>query len=55
MSNDRNGQEEFLRPIRRNLIGFAEFFLMRLFLLWRSVSPWVERFVLGLFWAPVSL
>ncbi len=44
MANDRNGQEDFVRPIRRILIGGTVLFLIALFLLWRIDSPRVERF-----------
>lgn len=44
MAKDRNGQEDFVRPIRRILVGLTAFFLIALFLLWRVDSPRVERF-----------
>lgn len=44
MAKDRNGQEDFVRPIRRILVGLTAFFLIALFLLWRIDSPRVERF-----------
>lgn len=44
MAKDRNGTDEFVRPIRRILIGFLIFVLLALFALWRIDSPRVERF-----------
>jgi rod shape-determining protein MreC len=44
VAKDRNGQEDFVRPIRRILVGLTAFFLIALFLLWRIDSPRVERF-----------
>ncbi|MBI1218429.1 MAG: rod shape-determining protein MreC [Rhodobacteraceae bacterium] len=44
MAKDRNGQEDFVRPIRRILVGMMAFVLIALFLLWRVDSPRVERF-----------
>ena len=44
MAKDRNGQEDFVRPIRRILVGLTAVFLIALFLLWRVDSPRVERF-----------
>lgn len=44
MAKDRNGQEDFVRPIRRILIGFLIFVLLAIFGLWRVDSPRVERF-----------
>ncbi|GHE06010.1 rod shape-determining protein MreC [Defluviimonas sp. 20V17] len=44
MAKDRNGQDEFIRPIRRILIGLLILFLLAVFGLWRVDSPRVERF-----------
>ena len=44
MAIDRNGQDDFVRPIRRILIGVLIFVLLALFALWRIDSPRVERF-----------
>ena len=39
----RNGQEDFIRPVRRILVGVLVVALLGLFLLWRIDSPRVER------------
>ncbi|MFC2966562.1 rod shape-determining protein MreC [Acidimangrovimonas pyrenivorans] len=44
MAKDRNGQEDFVRPIRNILIGMTIFVLVAIFALWRIDSPRVERF-----------
>lgn len=44
MARDRNGHVEYLRPIRRILIGALTLFLVALFVVWRIDSPRVERF-----------
>jgi rod shape-determining protein MreC len=44
LANNRNGQDEFVRPLRRILVGSVAFVLIALFLLWRIDSPRVERF-----------
>ena len=44
MAKDRNGQEDFVRPIRRILFGLLILFLLGIFGLWRVDSPRVERF-----------
>lgn len=44
MAKDRNGQDEFTRPIRRILVGGTVFILLAIFLIWRIDSPRVERF-----------
>lgn len=41
---DRNAQIEYMRPIRRILIGAMVFVLLALFVLWRIDGPRVERF-----------
>jgi len=44
VAKDRSTSEEFVRPIRRIVIGAVVLFLFTLFLLWRIDSPRVERF-----------
>ncbi len=44
MARDRNGQDDFVKPLRRLLVGITAFFLIVLFLVWRIDSPRVERF-----------
>lgn len=44
MAQDRNGHADYVRPIRRILIGILVFVLLVVFLLWRIDSPRVERF-----------
>ncbi|WP_444668148.1 rod shape-determining protein MreC [Cereibacter changlensis] len=44
MARDRNGPEEFTRPLRRILVGGLVLLLLAVFLLWRIDSPRVERF-----------
>ena len=44
MAKDRNSGDEYVRPVRRILIGLLIFVLIGLFLLWRIDSPRVERF-----------
>jgi rod shape-determining protein MreC len=43
VANDRNNTE-YMRPIRRIVVGGLVVFLLALFLLWRIDSPRVERF-----------
>ncbi len=43
MARDRQTADEFVRPIRRILIGLLVVFLAAIFLLWRIDSPRVER------------
>lgn len=43
MAKDRS-QDEFVRPLRRLLVGITALVLIALFLLWRIDSPRVERF-----------
>lgn len=43
MARDRQSSDEYVRPIRRVLIGILMLFLAGLFLLWRIDSPRVER------------
>ena len=44
MARDRNGPEQFTRPLRRILVGGLVLLLLAVFLLWRIDSPRVERF-----------
>ncbi|MDJ0629358.1 MAG: rod shape-determining protein MreC [Rhodobacter sp.] len=44
MAKDRGNSEDYVRPIRRILIGGLVLCLLALFLLWRVDSPRVERF-----------
>ncbi|MEZ5912316.1 MAG: rod shape-determining protein MreC [Paracoccaceae bacterium] len=44
MARDRNGQTDYVGPIRRIVVGGMVFVLLALFLLWRIDSPRVERF-----------
>ena len=44
MARDRQSSDEYVRPIRRVLIGMLVLVLAGLFLLWRIDSPRVERF-----------
>ncbi len=44
MARDRGTSDEYVRPIRRILIGVLLVFLFALFLVWRIDSPRVERF-----------
>lgn len=44
MAKDRNGQEDYVGPIRRLLIGVLVLSLTAVFLVWRIDSPRVERF-----------
>ncbi|MBC58749.1 MAG: rod shape-determining protein MreC [Confluentimicrobium sp.] len=44
MAKDRNTQADYVRPIRRIVIGVLLFCLTGLFLIWRIDSPRVERF-----------
>ncbi|PQO22808.1 rod shape-determining protein MreC [Rhodobacteraceae bacterium WD3A24] len=44
MAKDRNGQDDFVRPIRRILIGLLVVALLAGIGLWRIDSPRVERF-----------
>ena len=43
MARDRSSSDDFVRPIRRILIGTLVLFLIAIFLLWRIDSPRVER------------
>ncbi len=43
MARDRQSSEDFVRPIRRILIGGLVAFLVAIFMLWRIDSPRVER------------
>ncbi|WP_372603176.1 rod shape-determining protein MreC [Actibacterium sp.] len=44
MARDRHNQIDYVRPVRRILIGVVVLFLVGLFVLWRIDSPRVERF-----------
>ncbi|SEN71525.1 rod shape-determining protein MreC [Gemmobacter aquatilis] len=44
MARNRTSPEDFVRPVRRILIGLLALVLLALFLLWRIDSPRVERF-----------
>ncbi|MGR3343189.1 MAG: rod shape-determining protein MreC, partial [Paracoccaceae bacterium] len=44
MARDRKSVENYVRPIRRILVGGLVLFLFALFLLWRIDSPRVERY-----------
>ncbi|MFT6607014.1 MAG: rod shape-determining protein MreC [Halocynthiibacter sp.] len=41
---ERNSSDEYVRPVRRILIGLLVLFLLGIFILWRIDSPRVERF-----------
>ncbi|HBQ35500.1 MAG TPA: rod shape-determining protein MreC [Rhodobacteraceae bacterium] len=44
MARNRRQQADYVRPVRRILVGLLVFVLLALFLLWRIDSPRVERF-----------
>ncbi len=44
MAKDRNGNEEYGRPVRRILIGVLVLALLSVFAIWRIDNPRVERF-----------
>ena len=44
MAKPRTGPDDYVRPLRRLLVGLAVLLLLALFLLWRIDSPRVERF-----------
>lgn len=44
MAKARNTHAQYVRPVRRILVGLLVFVLLALFLLWRIDSPRVERF-----------
>ncbi len=48
MARDRNNGDDYIRPIRRILVGLLVFVLFATFLLWRIDSPRVERFRMAL-------
>ncbi len=48
MARERQGNDEFTRPIRRILVGVLVVIFLAIFLLWRIDSPRVERFRAGL-------
>lgn len=43
MAKDRSTSVEFVRPVRRILIGVLLFFLIAIFIIWRIDNPRVER------------
>lgn len=63
MPRDRNGPEQFTRPLRRILVGGMVVLLLAIFLIWRIDSPRVEqlraalidRFVPSFSWAMVPV
>jgi rod shape-determining protein MreC len=44
LARNRRQQADYVRPVRRILVGLLVFVLLALFLLWRIDSPRVERF-----------
>ena len=44
MASDRSTEDQFIRPIRRLLVGLLVLVLLAIFLIWRIDSPRVERF-----------
>lgn len=44
MARDRNGREDFVRPVRRLLVGVLVLLAFVIFLVWRIDSPRMERF-----------
>lgn len=44
MASDRTAQDQFIRPVRRLLVGLLVLVLLSIFLIWRIDSPRVERF-----------
>jgi rod shape-determining protein MreC len=44
VARDRGNSDDYVRPIRRILIGGMVLFLLAIFLIWRIDSPRVERF-----------
>lgn len=44
MARERTSSEDFVRPVRRILVGGLVLFLLLIFLIWRIDSPRVERF-----------
>jgi len=44
VASDRSNEADFVRPVRRLVIGVLALLLLALFLLWRIDSPRVERF-----------
>jgi len=44
VARDRNSNGEYIRPVRRILVGLLVVFLLAFFLVWRIDSPRVERF-----------
>lgn len=63
MARDRNGQEQFTKPLRRILVGGVVLLLLLVFMIWRIDSPRVEqlraalvdRFVPNFSWAMVPV
>jgi rod shape-determining protein MreC len=44
VASDRTAQDQFIRPVRRLLVGLLVLVLLAIFLIWRIDSPRVERF-----------
>ena len=44
MASDRSNEADYVRPVRRLVIGVLALVLLALFLLWRIDSPRIERF-----------
>jgi len=44
VATDRSNEADYIRPVRRLLIGVLALILLALFLLWRIDSPRIERF-----------
>ena len=44
MASDRTTEDQFIRPLRRLLVGLLVLVLLSIFLIWRIDSPRVERF-----------
>jgi len=63
VARDRNGQEQFTKPLRRILVGGVVLLLLLVFMIWRIDSPRVEqlraalvdRFVPNFSWAMVPV
>ena len=44
MASDRSTEADFVRPVRRLLLGVLAVVLLAIFLVWRIDSPRIERF-----------
>lgn len=44
MANERTNDSDYVRPVRRLVIGVFVLFLLAIFLIWRIDSPRIERF-----------